>query len=249
LNDKKNIYGLLGKNISYSFSKKYFTDKFKKLNRNDCEYLNFDLNNISEFKSIFENNKKIKGLNVTIPYKQAIIPYLDNISNEARQIGAVNTIKIHKNKLIGFNTDIYGFKKSLKNILEKPNNDYALILGWGGAAKGVKYVLNNMGLNVKIVSRKPYNDDMLSYNELNKKLINKTKLIVNCTPLGTFPKIDEYPKIPYQYLNSNHILFDLIYNPPITKFLKKGLTKGTVIKNGLEMLEYQAEKSWEIWNT
>ncbi len=247
MEDKKFTYGLLGKNISYSFSKKYFTDKFKKLNKRNCEYLNFDLTNIADFKSIFECNKNIKGLNVTIPYKQTIIPYLDDISAEARQIGAVNTIKIKNNKLIGFNTDIYGFEKSLKTVFN-PVNKNTLILGWGGAAKSIKYVLDNLGCKVKIVTRKPLNNNMLSYNELTEKLLKKVKLIVNCTPLGTYPKVDEFPKIPYQYLNANHILFDLIYNPQKTKFLEKGLKKGAVVKNGLEMLKFQAEKSWEIWN-
>jgi len=248
LTDKKFIYGLLGKNISYSFSKKYFTEKFKKLNKKDCEYLNFDLTNISDFKSIFKYNKNIKGLNVTIPYKQAIIPYLDDISAEARQVGAVNTIKIENNKLIGFNTDIYGFKKSLETIL-KTSNYSALILGWGGAAKSIKYVLDNLGCKVQIVTRKPLNNNILLYTELTEKLLKKVKLIVNCTPLGTFPKVDECPKIPYQYLDKRHILFDLIYNPSTTKFLEKGFKKGAVVKNGLEMLKFQAEKSWEIWNT
>ena len=245
--DKKLTYGLIGKNISYSFSKKYFSGKFKKLKKNNCEYVNFDLDNVAEFKSIFKLNKNIKGLNVTIPYKQAIIPYLDEISTEAKKIGAINTIKIENGKLKGFNTDVYGFQKSLKSIVE-PLNYNALILGWGGAAKGINFVLENFGFKIKIVSRKPVKAGMLRYNDLNKEIINKTKLIVNCTPLGTFPKINECPKIPYQYLNRNHILFDLIYNPPITKFLEEGLKKGATIKNGSDMLTFQAEKSWEIWN-
>jgi len=248
LKDKKLTYGLIGKNISYSFSKSYFSDKFKKLNRDDCEYLNFDLENIADFKSIFNSDKNIKGLNVTIPYKQAIIPFLDNISKEAKEIGAVNTIKIENGKLLGYNTDVFGFKKSLLSVI-KPANELTLILGWGGAAKGIKYVLKELGFKVKIVSRKPINEDMLMYSELNKKLLKKVKLIVNCTPLGTFPKIEECPKIPYQYINKNHILFDLIYNPPITKFLNKGFNNGATIKNGLDMLKFQAERSWEIWNS
>jgi len=248
LTDKKLTYGLLGKNISYSFSKNYFSDKFKKLNRNDCEYLNFDLENVSDFKSIFNSDKNIKGLNVTIPYKQAIIPFLDNISKEAKEIGAVNTIKIENGKLLGYNTDVFGFKKSLLSVI-KPSNDLAIILGWGGAAKGIKYVLKDLGFKVKVVSRKPINENMLVYNDLNEKLLKKVKLIVNCTPLGTFPNVEECPNIPYQYLNKNHILFDLIYNPPTTKFLERGFENGATIKSGLDMLKFQAEKSWEIWNS
>jgi len=248
MSNNKLTYGLIGKNISYSFSKKYFLGKFKELNKNDCEYLNFDLHEISELKKIFKFHKKIKGLNVTIPYKQEIIPFLDDISAEAKKIGAVNTIKIKNDKLIGFNTDVYGFEKSLTSII-KPSKELAIILGWGGASKAVKHVLDKFGFKVIIISRKPNNNQALAYHQLSKELIKETKLIVNCTPLGTFPKVNDCPKIPYQFLNKQHTLFDLIYNPPITKFLENGLEKGAKIKNGADMLKFQAEKSWEIWNS
>ncbi|OIO08918.1 MAG: shikimate dehydrogenase [Flavobacteriales bacterium CG_4_8_14_3_um_filter_35_10] len=243
----KITYGLIAKNSSHSFSKSYFTQKFKELNFENCQYCNFDLDDISTFKALINADKTIKGLNVTIPYKQEIIPYLDGLSKEAQQIGAVNTIKIENGKLIGYNTDVYGFEQSLKTLF-KNTNQKALILGWGGASKAVKFVLTKLGFDITIVSRNPTNNEFLSYKQLTKTLIEQTKLIVNCTPLGTFPNVDNCPDIPYQYLNKNHVLFDLIYNPPVTKFLQYGNDCGAKIKNGADMLKLQAEKSWEIWN-
>lgn len=244
---QKMTYGLIGKNISYSFSKAYFTQKFKDLNLENCQYLNFDLDDISSFKALFNLHKNISGLNVTIPYKQEIMPFLDGLSEEAQQIGAVNTIKIENGKLIGYNTDAYGFEQSLKSVITK-TDEKALILGWGGASKAVKFVLLKLGFEVTIVSRNNTNDEFLTYKQLTKELIEQTKLIVNCTPLGTFPRVDNCPDIPYQYLNKSHVLFDLIYNPAETKFLQSGKECGAKIKNGADMLKFQAEKAWEIWN-
>lgn len=236
-----NRYGLIGKNISYSFSQKFFEDKFKKENIDDCSYQIFDLNEISEVERIFNSNE-IRGLNVTIPYKEKIIPFLDKISPEADEIGAVNCVKITKGLKIGYNTDVIGFEISLLNWIET-NRPNALILGSGGAAKAVRFVLNRLGINNKTVSR----NGVFTYSDLNQKIIGKHQLIINCTPLGTFPDTEKHPEIPYEHLTSEHYLFDLIYNPAKTKFLVLGQENGAKIKNGFEMLEIQAEKSWEIW--
>ena len=241
-------YGLIGKNISYSFSQAYFTQKFNDLHLDKHQYLNFDLQDVKLLKSVLKKYKNIKGLNVTIPYKQAILPYLDSITDDAKQIGAVNTIKITDDKLIGYNTDAYGFEMSLKSVCNETGG-LALILGSGGASKAVNYVLSKLGFEVIFVSRTLKNKQTITYKDLTKKVIEKTKLIINCTPLGTYPKVDTLPNIPYQYLHKNQILFDLVYNPPQTQFLTRGLAKGTLIKNGYDMLVFQAEKSWKIWNS
>lgn len=237
-----NTYGLIGKNISYSFSRNYFHQKFKKEGITNSQYLNFDIDNVSELKNIFNQNNK--GYNVTIPYKEAVIPYLDALDIHAEKIGAVNTIQIKNNQKIGFNTDWIGFKNSLIPLL-KPYHQKALILGTGGASKAVKYALDQLGISHKTVSRT--NGDF-SYNELEKELLEEHLLLINCTPLGTFPNVDEAPEIPYQYLTKNHLAYDLIYNPAETKFLEKAKEKGAEIKNGLEMLQIQAEEAWKIWN-
>ncbi|MCF6213139.1 MAG: shikimate dehydrogenase [Flavobacteriaceae bacterium] len=244
----QSIYGLLGKNISYSFSKTYFTQKFKDLHLENCSYLNFDLQEINQLQAVLNKNKNLKGLNVTIPYKQDIIPYLDSISDEAKHVGAVNTVKIVEGKLAGYNTDIFGFETSLKLVCNETNG-LALILGTGGASKAVHFVLQKLGYDVIFISRKAKGNNILSYANLTKDSITSAKLIVNCTPLGTFPKVDEFPNIPYQFLHRNQLLFDLVYNPPLTQFLIKGQKKGTLIKNGYDMLTFQAEKSWALWNS
>lgn len=241
-------YGLLGKNISYSFSKKYFTQKFKDLKLDNCQYLNFDLQNINQLSEVLEKQKNLKGFNITIPYKQVIFPFLDSLSDEAKSIGAVNTVKVENGKLIGYNTDVFGFEESLLSVCDEKGG-LALILGTGGASMAVNYVLLKRGFKVIFVSRKPKNNSEISYDDLTEDLIAKTKLIVNCTPLGTHPYTETFPDIPYQYLHKNQVLFDLVYNPPQTTFLSKGLEKGTIIKNGYDMLVFQAEKSWEIWHS
>ncbi|MBS9773672.1 MAG: shikimate dehydrogenase [Tenacibaculum sp.] len=247
-NENKKLFGLLGRNISYSFSKKYFTDKFNMLNLNNYEYVNFDIDDIENFPNILKENKNIlKGMNVTIPYKESIIPYLDKIDKKAQEIGSVNTIKItKKGKLKGYNTDEYGFKKSFKPLL-KTHHKKVLILGTGGASKAIAYTLEKMGIEYKFVSRNP-KENQFSYANITEKEMQEYTIIINCTPLGTHPNINKCPNIPYNFLNENHLLYDLIYNPEETLFLKKGKNKGATIKNGLEMLKLQAEKSWKIWN-
>jgi shikimate dehydrogenase len=241
---KNKIYGLIGKNISYSFSREYFSNKFK-TEKISSKYLNFDLIDINQiYKLTKEFN--LSGLNVTIPYKESILQFLDETDSKAKQIGAVNTIKFFKNKMIGYNTDYIGFKKSLQNIsnINIPKN--ALILGTGGASKAVKFALSELGIGFKTVSRVKNNADY-TYQEIDKYIIDK-KLIINCSPVGTFPNIKDSPKIPYQYLTSENFLYDLVYNPDKTLFLKKGDEIGCFTKNGVEMLKIQAEKAWEIWN-
>ena len=239
-------FGLIGKDISYSFSKNYFSSKFKNLGLDNYEYVNYDLKSIDEFKNI--KNKELKGLNVTIPYKESVIEFLDVINDEAKLIGAVNTIKIDKKgKLTGFNTDVYGFEESLKPLLKKSHKK-ALVLGTGGASKAVCYVLDKLKIDYLLVSRNP-EIIQVSYNDLNKELLENYTIIINCTPIGTNPKIDKFPKIPYNYITNKHLLYDLIYNPEKTRFLREGEKRGATISNGRKMLELQAEKSWNIWKS
>lgn len=244
---KIKLYGLIGKNISYSFSANYFNSKFKKEKISNSKYTNFDIDSISEFAKVLEDNNNLSGLNVTIPYKQTIIPYLDVLSKKAVQIGAVNTIKINsKGKLKGYNTDWYGFSKALKPML-KPHHDKALILGTGGASKAIEFALKKMKIAYKLVSRTPQ-EGLYTYEQLTKEIIAEYSIIINTTPIGTFPDIENKPEIPYDYLTPNHIAFDLIYNPEITTFLKLAAQKGTQTQNGYLMLKLQAEKAWKIWN-
>lgn len=239
--------GLIGRNISYSFSKGYFTKKFKALGLKHHSYENFDLNTIEEFEALLKTNRDIKGFNVTIPYKQAIIPYLSEVDHKANKIGAVNTIKITKNGLKGYNTDVYGFKKSLEPHLKKQHTK-ALILGTGGASKAVAFVFDELNIAYTFVSRNP-KQNQLRYSDITSDTINECTILINCTPLGTHPNITDKPDIPYAYIQEKHLLFDLIYNPDKTAFLKEGASKGASICNGLKMLELQAEKAWEIWNS
>lgn len=238
---------MVGRNISYSFSQEYFTQKFKALGLSDHSYENFDLPHIKEFQRLIKSHNNLKGLNVTIPYKEAVIPYLDKLSKKAKKIGAVNTIKLTKKGLKGFNTDVYGFKKSIKPYLNAHHKS-ALILGTGGASKAVAFVFNEMGITQTFVSRIA-NSDQLSYSDIDQEILKKHTVIVNCTPLGTFPEIQNKPELPYRFLTKNHLLFDLIYNPEKTAFLKAGEMQGATILNGFRMLQLQAEKSWEIWNS
>ena len=246
-NTEKSRFGLVGKNISYSFSKGYFTQKFKDLGLDHHSYENCDLAAIEDFQDLIQLNKDLIGLNVTIPYKEVVIPYLDELNPKAEKIGAVNTIKFTKKGLKGFNTDIYGFKKSIKPFLKK-HHKKALILGTGGASKAVAFVFDEIGIKFKYVSRNP-EKSQLGYTDLNEKLFKEYTIMVNCTPQGTFPNITDKPNIPYQFIAKKHLLFDLIYNPEKTAFLLEGEKRGVSICNGLRMLELQAEKSWEIWNT
>jgi len=236
---------LIGHNIGYSFSKTFFNFKFEKENRNDS-YENFDIPVLSKISEILENNPDLKGLNVTIPYKKSIIQLLDKVDKEALQIGAVNTIKINKDgSLKGYNTDHYGFSKALIEFFPLKEKK-ALVLGTGGASKAVKYVLQIMNFEVTQVSRTK-TENNITYTDLNRDIIKQNYLIVNCTPLGTFPKIEECPDIPYEYLTKDHLAFDLTYNPRETKFMKLSKERGARKSNGLKMLEYQAKKAWSIW--
>jgi shikimate dehydrogenase len=243
---KTKQFGLVGKNIDYSFSKKYFTEKFNSENLTDCHYQNFDIESVFEITQILKNSN-LCGLNVTIPYKEEIIPFLDKISKKAKKIGAINTIKItKKGKLKGYNTDFYGFEKSLTTLL-KEHHKKALILGTGGASKAVAFTLKELGIQYTFVSQK-MRRDYLSYEKLNQTIFKEFQIVINCTPLGTFPQTDSCPNIPYHLFDSTYIAFDLVYNPEETIFLKKAKENGAITKNGMEMLVFQAEKAWEIWN-
>ncbi|MBI9059664.1 MAG: shikimate dehydrogenase [Labilibaculum sp.] len=242
-------FGILGYPLGHSFSKKYFTDKFKNDGVN-ADFLNFELPAISEFPKILNQHKNLKGFCVTIPYKQDVIQFLDEIDPLAKRIGAVNSVQIirdaNKAKLVGYNTDIHGFMNSLKPFLngEKPK---ALILGTGGVSKAVATGLEELEIPYTFVSRTA-GENKLSYEMLTSQIMEDYHLIVNCTPLGTFPKDDTCPNIPYQYLTKNHFLYDVVYNPAETLFMKKGAEKGAQTLNGLQMLLLQAERNWKIWN-
>ena len=240
-------FGLLGRNISYSFSKGYFTEKFSKEHFEGCSYENFDIQEINDFNELKNNNTDLNGLNVTIPYKEVVIPFLDKLSKNAAQIGAVNTIKFtKKGKLKGYNTDYYGFKKSLEPLLQ-PHHKKALILGTGGASKGVAYALDQLGITYTFVSRNA-KENCIDYSLVNATTFDNYQIIINCSPVGTSPNIDLFPLIPYEYFTEKHIAYDLIYNPAETQFLSKAKAQGAQIKNGLDMLIFQAEKAWKIWN-
>lgn len=240
-------FGLVGKDISYSFSRGYFAEKFEKENLSDHLYVNFDIPTIEEFSLIGQQQKDIKGYNVTIPYKQSIIPFLSSLSKTAKKIGAVNTIRVCKNgKLKGYNTDWYGFYHSLKPLL-KFRHKRALILGTGGASKAISYALDKLKIEYKFVSREP-KKGMLTYQDLTPELMQKYKLVINTTPLGTFPNVQDKPEIPYSGFTKEHIAYDLIYNPEQTEFLRLAKEQGAQCLNGYPMLVLQAKKAWEIWN-
>jgi shikimate dehydrogenase len=247
--EKNKVFGLLGKNISYSFSRGYFTEKFKELKLKKHKYVNFDIQEIEAFSSIIKEREHLKGINVTIPYKQEVMRFLDKLDKTAKKIGAVNTIKFTKRgNLKGYNSDVVGFENSIKPLL-KTHHKNALILGTGGASKAIAFALKKNKIKYKFVSRNPYGKKDISYDSLSEVLIKKHTVIINSTPLGTFPEIEKCPNIPYQFITEDHLLFDLIYNPEITTFLSKGKENGATIKNGYEMLELQAEESWRIWNS
>ena len=238
-------FGLIGRNISYSFSKSYFADKFINENIVDAVYNVFDLQQIDEVEKVFATEGLV-GFNVTIPYKQEIIPFLDELSPEAKVIGAVNTVLIKNGKRIGHNTDCYGFHHSILPLLDS-HHKKALVLGNGGAAKAVFYILDELNIAYKIVSRTTL-ENQFTYDDLDEEIISQHQIIINCSPVGTFPNIENAPLLPYQFISEKHLLYDLIYNPPVTKFLENGQNNGAKIKNGHEMLVLQAEKAWKIWN-
>ena len=248
-------FGLIGYPLTHSFSKKYFTEKFEKESIANCSYDLYETIEAKEFRKLFENDPELVGINVTIPHKQTIIPYLKfNLDESAKFVGAVNVIKKEKDgSLKGYNSDFYGFKESLINVLPQDYSQLrALVLGNGGAGKAVIAVLESLDIPFILVSRSPDYEaehEMLGYNELDEKVMTKHPLIINTTPLGMYPKVDTFPPIPYEYLTENHCLFDLVYNPAQTLFLLKGNEKGAKTQYGLEMLHLQAEKAWEIWNS
>lgn len=239
-------FGLIGYPLTHSFSKSYFQKKFDRENILDAEYENYPLEKIEDFPSLIEKIPNLIGLNVTAPYKESIIPFLTELDDTAKSIGAINTIKFSDDKLIGYNTDAWGFAKSLLNIAS-PDMKTALIIGDGGASKAVKHVLDRIGIKYQVVNRTK-KDSVITFEELTDELISSTKLFIQTTPLGTFPNINEMPPIPMNSVNSNHKAIDLIYNPEETLFLKMMREKGAKTKNGLEMLQAQAEEAWRMWN-
>ena len=243
-------YGLIGYPLTHSFSKRYFTEKFE-TGKIDAVYSNYEIDSITKFPEVIASNPELIGLNVTIPYKEQVIPYLDDLNDSAREIGAVNTVKIIRTgsgiKLKGFNTDTHGFEHSLKPLL-KPHHTKALILGTGGASKALKYVLKKLGIDFISASIEELKEKEIRYEDIDEKVISERRLIINATPLGTYPKVEGCPNIPYQFLTNDHLLFDLVYNPEVTRFMSLGLEKGATVKNGYEMLLLQAERSYAIWN-
>jgi len=240
--------GLIGYPLSHSFSAKYFSEKFKNEKIEGFDYQPYPIDSIEKFSPLINNEPELIGLNVTIPYKEAVIPHLDELDELSKRIGAVNTIKIINGKTKGYNTDYYGFRESLMNFITKKFNSSALILGTGGASKAVKTVLADFNIPYQFVSRN--SDKALSYDQLanDPDILRSHQLIINCTPLGTHPEIDKRPDLPYQNLTEDHLLFDLVYNPKATAFMKAGFQQGASTKNGYDMLVGQAEAAWKIWN-
>lgn len=241
------MYGLLGRKLGHSFSKEYFTDKFSRLNLNDS-YVNIELDDVSEIISFVKENKDLKGFNVTVPYKEAIIPYLDDIDNVAKEVGAVNTVKVYNNGMLkGFNTDVIGFEKLLESTRLQDYKTTSLIFGSGGASKSVQYVLRKNNIPFRIVSRNVDLGIKISYDEINSTGFSPYSLVINTTPVGMFPNVNEYLELPYSTITSQNIFIDLIYNPAETVFLEKARLKGAAVFNGLTMLYEQAEAAWKIW--
>jgi shikimate dehydrogenase len=245
------LYGIIGYPLGHSFSGKYFTEKFKKEKLTGCSFQNFEIENEGGFKKVLLNNPDLKGLSVTIPYKRSIMSFLNNIDDDAKKIGAVNCIKIehidNTTVTTGYNTDVFGFEHSFKPLLKSHHNK-ALVLGSGGASKAVVFVLEKMNIDYLIVTRSPHGCKHIRYGVLHKEIMKEHNIIINTTPLGMYPDINSFPDIPYEFINKDSFLFDLVYNPGMTLFLKKGSEQGATVKNGLEMLHLQAEKAWEIWN-
>ncbi len=240
-------YGLLGYPLGHSFSARYFAEKFEREGISGCTYENFPLPDIERLPAWLSGQADLRGFNVTIPYKEAILPYLETLSDEARAIGAVNCVKVLPDgKLGGFNTDAYGFSLSLRQLIGEAS-PRALVLGTGGASKAVCHALEGLGLDYWLVSRSR-GPERLSYEDISPEVIGFCRLIVNTTPLGTFPEVDGCPDLPYEAMGPEHFLFDLVYNPPLTEFLRRGEARGASVQNGYEMLLAQAERSWEIWN-
>lgn len=239
-------YGLIGYPLKNTFSEQYFNSKFLSLGLMDYSYHNFPLTSLDELPALFEHHPNLKGFNVTIPFKEQIIPMLTQLDETARLAGAVNCVKINETDKIGYNTDVYGFEQSLLPFIEGKTITGALILGNGGAAKAVKAVLEKTGIKHTTVVRKPSPETLL-YTDITKNILQQNNLLINCTPAGMFPNTDEFPPVPYEWVSNQHLAYDLIYLPVETGFLKRCKQQGAETKNGLEMLHLQAEKSWEIW--
>jgi len=240
------LFGLIGYPLTHSFSKKFFTEKFEKEKLSDCRYENFEIETVELLPHVIAAKEELEGLNVTIPYKERVAKYLDVCNEIVEQTGACNCIRIVNGKLEGYNTDVVAFERSLLQGLQ-PTHKNALILGTGGAAKAVEYVFKKLGIGYQLVSRNP-SQSQLGYNEVTSSTIRFHQLIVNTTPVGQHPNISDAPPIPYEDLTATHFLFDLVYNPDKTLFLQRGEERGATIKNGYDMLVYQAEESWKIWN-
>ena len=238
-------YGIIGNPLGHSFSKGFFTEKFAREGI-DAQYLNFQIPEIGKLTDVLKENPELRGINVTLPYKTEVIPFLDELSDEAREIGAVNVVQIRNGHLKGFNSDIIGFTRSIQPLL-KPHHKKALILGTGGASRAIRVGLTRLGLEWKYVSRTP-REGMITYEDITAETLREYEVIVNCSPVGMFPKVDECPAIPYEFLTADNLLYDLVYNPEDTLFLKRGREQGARGKNGLEMLHLQAIASWEFWN-
>jgi len=241
------LFGLIGYPLTHSFSKNYFTQKFQREGISDCVYELFPLEQIELFPDLIAAHSNLAGLNVTIPYKEKVLPYLTELSDAVKEIGACNCIKVQNDKLTAYNTDVTGFENSLKPLL-KPNHTRALVLGTGGAAKAVVWVLKKTGIAYSYVSRRS-GDGILSYNELTEEIIRRYPLIINTTPLGMQPNVESKPSLPYEAIGEEHLCYDLVYNPIKTRFLAEAEKRGAVIKNGQEMLELQAEAAWAVWNS
>jgi shikimate dehydrogenase len=243
-------FGLIGYPLGHSFSKKHFTEKFAREHLEDCSYQNFPLKDINQLPDLIASEKSLEGLNVTIPYKSGVISFLDTVDKEAGEVGAVNVIKVKraggKTSLHGFNSDITGLTETLVPLMNPDITD-AIILGTGGASKAVCHVLEKLSVKYTLISRSP-KQGCLTYHDIDKKLVDKAGLVINTTPLGMAPDINSKPDFDYDLLNKNHLLFDLVYNPEITAFLREGQVRGCKIVNGMKMLISQAERSWEIWN-
>ena len=238
-------YGIIGYPLGHSFSRGFFTEKFARESI-DAQYLNFEIPDVSMLSDVLRDNPELRGLNVTLPHKQAVIPLLDEMSEEAMEIGAVNVIRVRNGKLKGFNSDIIGFTNSIKPLLQ-PHHRKALVLGTGGASKAIRVGLNRLGIEWTYVSRS-LRDGMVTYEDITAETLQEYTVIVNCSPVGMFPKVDAAPAIPYELLSPLHLLFDCVYNPEETLFMKKGRKQGATVKNGLEMLHLQAIASWNFWN-
>lgn len=239
-------FGLIGFPLSHSFSVRYFEEKFSKENIRDAQYLNFPIESIEDFPALIKE-QNLSGLNVTIPYKQQVIEYLDELDSIAEEIGAVNLIKFENGKRKGYNTDVHGFRESLKNLIGK-QKPKALIIGTGGSSKAVSYALKELGIEFNFVSRRK-TSEVFTFSDLNQEIISEHLLIINTTPLGMFPNESDCAPIPYPFISPAHFLFDLVYNPAETLFLKNGKAQGASVKNGYEMLVLQAEENWRIWNS